>query len=256
MLNDAIAGLERAAAEHWQAADREMLGEWLLRAAGGFTGRANSALPLGDPGMPWPAAVDAVAAWYRSRGLPAMIVVPGPLGPAGAAGPEGALDGLLAARGWAIRPGPAVVMTAAIADLPRAGTGPVTMSAEPDQAWLSLYRYRGRPLPADALRLLLSAPWQAFATVLRHGQAVAVGRVSVAAGWAAVTAVEVAAGHRRAGLGTAVTSALAQAAAQRGADRVFLQVEEGNTAARALYGRCGFRDVHRYHYRVAPGSPG
>jgi ribosomal protein S18 acetylase RimI-like enzyme len=31
-----------------------------------------------------------------------------------------------------------------------------------------------------------------------------------------------------------------------------LQVEEGNAQARALYKRIGFRDSHRYHYRVAP----
>jgi ribosomal protein S18 acetylase RimI-like enzyme len=38
---------------------------------------------------------------------------------------------------------------------------------------------------------------------------------------------------------------------------VFLQVEEDNVAARALYERCGFAAMHRYHYRVAPvpGAP-
>ncbi len=258
-LRPAIAELERIAADHWRAGDRAVLGEWLLRAAGGFTGRANSALPLGDPGMPLAEAVDAVGAWYQSRGLPAMIVIPGPLRAAGAASPAppwGPLDDLLAARGWAIRSGPAVVMTAAIADLPRPPAGvPVAMAAEPDSDWLALHRYRGQPLPADARRLLLSAPWQAFGTVRRDGQAAAVGRVSVAAGWAAITAVEVAAAHRRGGLGTTVTSALAQEAGRRGADRVFLQVEDGNTAARALYARCGFRDAHGYHYRVASAAP-
>jgi GNAT superfamily N-acetyltransferase len=260
-LGPAITDLERAAAEHWQAGDRAALGEWTLRAAGGFTGRANSALPLGDPGMPLPAAVDAVTAWYGSRGLPAMIVVPRPRWAAGAPAAGSPLDGLLDARRWTIRSGEAVVMTAGIDEPARAGrarrgTGEaVTMTSEPGPDWLSLYRYRGQPLPADALALLLSAPWQAFATIWKDGPAVAVGRVSVAAGWAGITAVEVATGHRRDGLGTALTSALAQAAAQRGADRVFLQVEEGNIAARALYARCGFRDAHGYHYRVAPVTP-
>ena len=60
------------------------LGSWLLRADGGFTGRANSALPLGDPGLPLAGAVDEVEAWYRARGLPPMIVIPGPLGAAAA----------------------------------------------------------------------------------------------------------------------------------------------------------------------------
>ena len=44
------------------------LGSWLLRADGGFTGRANSALPLGDPGLPLAGAVDEVEAWYRAAG--------------------------------------------------------------------------------------------------------------------------------------------------------------------------------------------
>ncbi len=47
-------------------------------------------------------------------------------------------------------------------------------------------------------------------------------------------------------------SALAAAAASRGARRVLLQVETDNAPARALYFRCGFRDSHRYHYMIAP----
>ena len=58
-----IDDLERAAAQHWQAPEQERLGEWLLRAAEGFTGRANSALPLGDPGLPRPEAVAYVTDW-------------------------------------------------------------------------------------------------------------------------------------------------------------------------------------------------
>ena len=55
--NPRVEDLERAAALHWQAPETEPLGEWRLRAAAGFTGRANSALPLGDPGLPLPEAV-------------------------------------------------------------------------------------------------------------------------------------------------------------------------------------------------------
>jgi len=35
----------------------------------------------------------------------------------------------------------------------------------------------------------------------------------------------------------------------------WLQVEERNTGARALYQRTGFTDHHGYHYRIAPAEP-
>jgi N-acetylglutamate synthase len=248
-----IDDLERAAAQHWQAPEQERLGEWLLRAAEGFTGRANSALPLGDPGLPWPEAVACVTDWYRRRRLTPMIVVPLPL--AGAR--RHRLDNFLAERAWLLRSGPAFVMTAAVADIPApARHTDVQLDPEPDPGWLAGYRYRGQELPPIARTLLMSAPWQAFASIRRDGpdgpRPVAVGRISVAGRWGAITAVEVDAGHRRQGLAAALTSALAAAAADRGAQRILLQVETGNTPARALYARCGFRDSHRYHYRIAP----
>lgn len=74
-----IADLETTAAGGWRAPQEERLGGWLLRAAEGFTGRANSALAAGDPGLPLASAVPAVCAWYAARGLPPMIAVPFPM---------------------------------------------------------------------------------------------------------------------------------------------------------------------------------
>lgn len=244
MPDPRVEDLERAAALHWQPPETEPLGEWRLRAAAGFTGRANSALPVGDPGLPLAEAVTAVEDWYRRRDLRPTIVLP-----QGAA-PD-PLAGLLAERSWVPRSGPAFVMTAAIADIP-AGTADVTFAPEPDAAFLGLYRYRGQDLPPIARTLMMSAPWQAFGTISRDGRTVACGRVSVAGELGVLTAVEVDAARRRQGLGTAITSGLAAAAAGQGARRMLLQVETGNAAARALYLRCGFRDSHRYHYMLAP----
>ncbi|SCE92689.1 Acetyltransferase (GNAT) family protein [Micromonospora matsumotoense] len=92
----AVVELELAADEAWPAPVRGRLGDWLLRSADGWTGRANSALPVGDPDRPLPAAVDAIERWYAGRGQPAMVNTPLPL-----AVPVGAeLD----ARGWTARP--------------------------------------------------------------------------------------------------------------------------------------------------------
>lgn len=102
--------------------------------------------------------------------------------------------------------------------------------------------------------VLMSAPVQAFTSLRTSGtgEVLAIGRLSIAGGWAGITAVEVNPARRRAGLGAAITLAICAEASARGASEVFLQVETGNVPARTLYERCGFRYSHRYHYRVAP----
>jgi N-acetylglutamate synthase len=250
---EAIMELERAAAAHWRGTEEERLGDWLLRAAEGFTGRANSALPFGDPGLPLDAALAAVTRWYRARGLPPMIVVPLPLS---GDSPCHRLDAQLSERSWATRPAPAFVMVADLAAVPLAGALPpgleFRVDAEPSDAWLGLYPRT--PHPPVLRTVLMSAQAQAFASVRVRatGEVVAVGRLSIADGWAGITAVEVCPARRRAGLGTALTRGICAEAASRGARQIFLQVETGNTPAKTLYERCGFRYSHRYHYRIAP----
>ena len=260
MMCDRIIELERVAARHWRGTQEQWLGGWLLRAAEGFTGRANSALPLGDPGLPLDGALDAVTSWYRDRGLPPMIAVPVPLD---ADSPGRELDRSLSGRGWTTRPGAAFVMVAELSDdaqpirdhpsreLPPGATFQV--DTEPDRAWLARYHYRGQDRqPAVTRDVLTSAPVQAFASIRAGDAVLAIARLSLADGWAGITAVEVDPAVRRAGLGTTLTGAVCAEAARRGVSRVFLQVETSNTAAIALYERCGFRYSHRYHYRVAP----
>src|SRR5665811_852016 len=60
--------LERIMVEGMPPLERAELGGWLLRAGAGFTGRANSVLPLGDPGVSLSEAVDHCESWYDERG--------------------------------------------------------------------------------------------------------------------------------------------------------------------------------------------
>jgi N-acetylglutamate synthase len=251
---ETITDFERVAAAHWRGTEEEWLGDWLLRAAEGFTGRANSVLPLGDPGRPLDEALAAVTQWYRVRGLPPMIVMPTPLG---ADSPPQALDRHLSQRLWLTRPGPAFVM---LADLPlgvAAGGLPagreVRVSDEPDDAWIARYHYRGQDhLPPVARKVLTSAEEQSFVSIREDDRVLAIARLSIAGGWAGITAVEVHPDYRRQGLGAAITAAATLEAEQRGIYRGFLQVEVDNAPAQALYKRLDFRYSHRYHYRVAP----
>lgn len=57
---------------------------------------------------------------------------------------------------------------------------------------------------------------------------------------------------RRQGVGRAVLRGGAQWALDHGAANLYLQVEQANVAAQAVYSRAGFSHAYDYHYRVAP----
>jgi ribosomal protein S18 acetylase RimI-like enzyme len=250
-LDASVRELEEIASLGWRALETSHLGGWLLRASGGWTGRANSVLPLGGPGLPLGEAVERVEEWYEARGLPARFQVPMPL--------CGELDGYLASHGWST-PEDVLVMTADIGrvlpqlevrdDLP-----PVVLADRPDAGWLSTYRYRGGPLPEIAVAVLTNAERPVFASVERDGATVAVGRASLDRGWLGVTAVDVAEAVRRQGLARHVMRALLAHGRAHGARHVYLQVSEHNAAALALYEGMGLSEHHRYRYRLPPPLP-
>ena len=248
-----IAALDLAAAQTWRGTEEAPLGGWLLRAGEGFTGRANSALTAGDPGLPLPAATARVRRWYTDRGLTPMASVSYPAGRPD----RNPVDRFLAGQGWRLRDeAEVIVMTRAAAGLAATLAAlPVRFDDQPSDDWLALYHFRGQPdLPPVARTIMTSAPWQAFASARDGDRTVAIGRVARAGEWAGLTAIEVDPAYRRRGLAVAVTIGLIAHAARHGADRVYLQVEDGNEPALALYRRLGFTVHHGYHYRVAPAG--
>ncbi|NNH23203.1 GNAT family N-acetyltransferase, partial [Pseudokineococcus marinus] len=160
------------------------------------------------------------------------------------------LDAELDGRGWA-RVSPTTVMVGALPGASDTATAPVDLLRAPDAAWSRLVRPGEADDPVVAA-LLLSAPDQAFAVVRPGTDAVAAGRMAVADGWAVLTDLAVAPAHRRRGLARAAVAELSSWAAGRGAERLALQVADGNDGARALYASLGLVEHHRYAYREAP----
>lgn len=135
--------LATVTARAWQPVESEALGDWRLRAAGGFTRRANSALPLGDPGLPVGEALGQVRDWYEERGLPAYVQTA-----TGAEGTQELLCAELERHGWR-REVSAEVRIAALApvgDL-EAVVRAVRLTREPDAAWLARYQRFSTPAP-------------------------------------------------------------------------------------------------------------
>jgi len=176
--SSSIADVARVQDLGWPGLERERLGGWVLRASGGFTGRGNSALPLGDPGTTLPAAVDSVERFYRERDLPPRMSVPFSLDPSTRADPAPGLEAELDRRGWS-RVDRTLVLVADLRRLPEppppAPGERLDLADEPDDDWLALYRYRGGRLPAAARPVLLAARHQEFLTLRRDGRPVACG---------------------------------------------------------------------------------
>lgn len=232
----------------WQPVESERLGEWELRAAAGFTRRANSALPLGDPGLPLDAALTAVRRWYGDRGLPAYVQTA-----TGAEGTQELLCAELEQRGWT-REVTAELWVGALAPVAdRADASGVVLSRAADEAWLNRYHRKG--VSEVALKVLGSGPSVWFATVPGEGPdaaPAAIGRCVVDGRWAGFGAVEVDPALRRRGLASLVMAALASRALDEGASAAWLQVEADNVGARALYTGMGFGAHHAYHHYRGP----
>lgn len=253
---------ERRANASWPAVAAEPLGDWLLRASGGFSARANACMAVGDPGVPFREAVERVVAFYGERDLPAWAQV--------VVGSDA--QRAFEAAGWVLaRPGEADThfqigsvsraLRSARDALPPAVPG-VERSTTATPAWLADdERARAHPEPA---RAVLEGPdLVVFPTVPAdgagspdRGQPLAKGRAAMAEGadWVGITDVWVSPEHRRQGLGLVVMADLLSWGAEQGATTVYLQTRGDNPAALALYERLGLTTHHEYRYLTPPPS--
>ena len=259
------ADLQRICSRGWQAPDQLELGAWLLRAAGGFTGRANSVLVAGEPGRPIDAALERVNRWYADRDLPVLAQV--------ITGSDWLSD--LEERGWLLaRPAEAdtLVLVASVSRALRAHAGahqtrtsslrhppPVTLSPRltdvPDSAWISCYGRAAGFDPQVVLGVLTSGEGVAFASLIDPADArtpLAIGRGVVTGDWLGLAAVEVSAQSRRRGLGEAIVDRLLEWGASHGALSSYVQTMSDNPAALGLFERFGFRTHHAYRYLRPP----
>lgn len=242
-----IRELEAAAARGWPGTDRVEVGGWLLRAGGGYSRRANSALPLAFGARADTATLSVIRRWYDDHGLSTQIAVVDRLLP-----PETVPDGVPGVR--------VVVMTRELI-LPVADPAvPVRVSPTADDDWLAAVigqRAGGVDVAvaAEVLRAVENGG-VVFASVIADGAVVATGRGAItrssdsAAPWLGLSCLWTHPDHRGRGVGSAVIAALMQHARDGGCERVYLQVEQGNADAIRLYRRLGFGRHHGYKYRT------
>jgi ribosomal protein S18 acetylase RimI-like enzyme len=250
----AMDDLERIMVEGWPPLERGELGGWLLRAGAGFTGRANSVLPLGNPGVSLSTAVDHCESWSDQRGLPRLFAL---FGPAGFAVDQDPLGRELLTRAYTPF-NDTLVMTAATAalppELPHASGARVRLEPTPSPQWwdtwcaLSGHIEQGDADRAPARVVMTGSPDQLFASLEIDGAVIGVARVAFAQGWAGLFALHVMPQHRRAGVGLQLMGAAADASRARGIRSMYLQVLLASPPALGLYERLGFSTHHQYRY--------
>jgi ribosomal protein S18 acetylase RimI-like enzyme len=242
----AIVRLEGLCADAWPAQVDRTLGAWRLRAAGGYTGRANGALALGDPGLPMPAALDEVRRFAREHDVPARVQVP----------VGSPWDRAVAAEGWVLNVGHAKgaevsVLVAPVAEAEPPQAARIEMASRPSDEWWRL-AVGGSPTPAQQ-RVLAGAPDTAFG-LLRDSDAAVLGQVRAALvdDHVHISMLEVVPAARRRGHATALLAAAGAWGRERGARWAVLQVALQNDGARSLYDRLGYVEHHRYRYLIPP----
>jgi ribosomal protein S18 acetylase RimI-like enzyme len=241
------ARLQAICSAGWPARETEPLGEWLLRAHGGLTGRANSAMGIGDPGRPVPAALDSVAQWYGDRGLSPLLQLP-------LADP---VNLAMADLGWR-RQHVTIVQVAPVdallRSLPTRDDLTASVTPVPTREWLCLMHDLDVNDPDAHVAILTGPAVVGFATLRRGDEAIGIGRVSVEGDWAGITSVDVAPDARRQGIAGAVMRTLVEWAGDRGARATYLQVRAANDAALRLYASLGYVTHHPYVYRTPTAS--
>lgn len=236
---------ERRVVNAWPSPSTLLIGDWVVRFASGYSGRANSASPL-KPGAELDEATLAmIEELYRADGLPPSIRLTPLVG-------EETHKRVLA-RGYRLKD----ASFGLIADLD--STEPLIepdlqIEARPSQDWIagvSSHQVEAKrneaQLAAIVEKVRLPA---AFATFLLAGEPVAYGMSVAERGMAEIGSVIVDPNHRGHGFGRRMITGLMSWARLMDAEASYLQVDQTNAVALKLYAGLGFRRLYAYETRI------
>ncbi|NHN30761.1 GNAT family N-acetyltransferase [Paenibacillus agricola] len=242
--------IERYAYHTWPAATTLPYGDWILRASGGITKRANSVWTASGNEMPQGDWLREVEQFYKTQNLPACYHISD-------ASPKG-IEASLEVAGYSkLFPCSVLVAdTKQVIQLSSYEPKAITIHFQPLCAdrWLSDFlRLEGFSMDKyDFYSALFSRITQlkSFCSLYLDGECIAIGTAVVENGWAGFTNIAVKAELRGQGIGRLLLHSLAQWSQSHGADRLYLQVLDNNRPAHRLYHKSGFSPLFHYHYRV------
>ena len=235
-LSQRIIELEKLSDLTWPAQEIVEYGKWRLRISDGFSMRANSVLPIGEPPIDLASAVDEITHIYREKKLKPTFSIPLPI--------FDELDKYLEQHGWNIK----IDANFLIRDI-----GAIEVSSDPQfsieildypsEEWLETNS--DQPLE----KIMRRYPAR-YGAIKIGEQIIAVGRIATLGSWSIVTRLFVNPSFRGKGVAKNLMNNLLSAAVSDGATKVALQVDNENGAALALYQSMGFTTHHKFVYRI------
>ena len=235
-LSQRIIELEKLSDLTWPAQEIVEYGKWRLRISDGFSMRANSVLPIGEPPIDLASAVDEITHIYREKKLKPTFSIPLPI--------FDELDRYLEQHGWNIK----IDANFLIRDI-----GAIDVSSDPQfsieildypsEEWLETNS--DQPLE----KIMRRYPAR-YGAIKIGEQIIAVGRIATLGSWSIVTRLFVNPSFRGKGVAKNLMNNLLSAAVSDGATKVALQVDNENGAALALYQSMGFTTHHKFVYRI------
>ena len=235
-LSQRIIELEKLSDLTWPAQEIVEYGKWRLRISDGFSMRANSVLPIGEPPIDLASAVDEITHIYREKKLKPTFSIPLPI--------FDELDRYLEQHGWNIK----IDANFLIRDI-----GAIEVSSDPQfsieildhpsKGWLEINS-------DQSLEKIMRRYPARYGAVKIGEQVIAVGRIATLGSWSIVTRLFVNPSFRGKGVAKNLMNNLLSAAVSDGATKVALQVDNENGAALALYQSMGFTTHHKFVYRI------
>jgi GNAT superfamily N-acetyltransferase len=238
-LSIRIIELEKLLNSTWSATEQFMHGQWLFRASGKYTMRANSVLPQGAPPFGKPEkeineAIKDVITFYSERDLEPIFHLPLPL--------YEELFNYLIEHGWREK----LRAQVQVIDIPVSEIDSdlvLEVSATCNSEWLLVQ--------GDEKLLDIMDKTQALYYILKkQDTAVAVLRAGISDDWAVISRLFVKPEYRGNKFSQELMHLVFRDLRSAGITKAALQVDLSNEAAIALYKGLGFRKHHEYSYVI------
>lgn len=244
-----IKKIEDMSLNAWPSHKMELYDGWILRFSYFYTHRTNSVEQFGTSTLPWREKIPYCENVYQRLGTPAIFKI-SPL-----VSPD--FDYVLENRGYEIQH-TTNVMTASLS-----GAALYTPYEQVDFTdtipleWIeSLFDLKGTTNPIH--RTVVPSMYRAIpketicASIKKEGKIIATGLGILDREYIGIYAIHVREDYRGHGYARQICTGLLKKGMNQGAKSAYLQVVEGNTAARNLYKSLGFQHFYTYWFRVQP----